>query len=114
MADLNCSNHKRDMRHVSPNCSGHPKELLGVADMKKIAEMIGDLHYETLADLLERLYYKLWEDSNKDRDNARTKLGDNLYDAGASISQAAYHIKRAWEISKPFMAPKIKRETLSA
>jgi len=38
-----------------PDCSQHKKEVAGILDMKVLAEMIGDLHYETLAEFLNSL-----------------------------------------------------------
>jgi hypothetical protein len=85
------------------DCSKHKREIAGITDMKILGEMIGDLHYEALAELFHHLEDKLWKDGNKDFDAGRTKLGDNLIDASFGVQQAHYHIDRAWEISKPFM-----------
>lgn len=85
------------------DCLNHKKELFGQTDMKIVAEAIGDLHYETLQELLGRLATKLYTDGLQDRMNGREKLGRNLNDAADEISFAAYYVKEAWQISKPFM-----------
>jgi hypothetical protein len=85
------------------NCSKHKKEVAGVSDMKILAEMIGNLHYESLAGFLNELAAKLKIDAEKDYDGSRTRLADQLYYASNSIANAYYSIQEAWKISKPFM-----------
>lgn len=67
---------------TKPNCSKHKKDILGVTDMKDLAEMIGDLHYETLSEFLDKLSDKLYLDGAKDSAANRIKLGDMLHYAG--------------------------------
>lgn len=85
------------------NCSQHRKEVLGVSDMKVLAEMIGDLHYESLHDLLVALYRKVYEDGKNDKESGREQLGESLKYAAYNLHNAAMRIQAAWEISKPFM-----------
>lgn len=85
------------------NCSEHKKDLFGETDMKKVAEAIGDLHYETLAELLRNLSIKLYKDGLKDRENNKEKLGYALSNASNDVAASASHITRAYKISKPFM-----------
>lgn len=80
-------------------CSNHKKEIVGISDMKMLAEMIGDLDYETLADLLKYLYDKLQKDGQKDIDGGRTSLGNELLDAAFSVDAASSHIEKAWQIT---------------
>lgn len=87
------------------DCSKHKKEVAGVSDMKKLAEMIGDLHYESLAHLLVELNIKLYLDSSKDFSENRIGLSNNLNAASNRIQEAAKYIYKAWQISKPFMQP---------
>lgn len=49
------------------NCSQHKKEVAGISDMKVLAEMQGDLHYETMAQLFKELGDKLASDGLKDK-----------------------------------------------
>lgn len=92
-----------------PDCSKHTKEVAGISDMKVLAEMVGDLHYETLAVFLERLVDKLYLDATKDQSNGRYKLSCELNHAANCIYYAHINIESAWEISKPFMEEKIKQ-----
>jgi hypothetical protein len=89
-----------------PDCSRHKKEIAGISDMKVLAEMIGDLHYETLAQLLRHLSLKLENDSEKDTAAGRKGLGSRLWSANRDIYEAAININKAWQISKPFMTDK--------
>lgn len=85
------------------NCSKHKKEVCGVSDMKVLAEAIGDLHYETLAELLDKLADKLFLDAAKDRSNDRKQLANVIESAAIQIDSASVDIESAWQISKPFM-----------
>lgn len=85
------------------NCSKHTKEVAGISDMKILAEMVGDLHYETLADFLEKLCEKFILDSAKDRAAGRNELAKVLHCAGCETYHASISIEQAWKISKPFM-----------
>lgn len=86
-----------------PDCSGHKKDLFGETDMKVVAEAIGDLHYETLSELLGHLGAKIFSDGLKDESEGRKWLGYELQKSGRSIGAAKFHLSKAWIISKPFM-----------
>lgn len=88
---------------VKPDCSRHKKEVAGVTDMKQLAEMIGDLHYETLSDFLLELAEKIYKDGQNDFLNGRRMLSNRLFEAQYNIAKAHEFINQAWEISKPFM-----------
>lgn len=88
---------------MKDDCSKHKKEVAGISDMKVLAEIIGDLHYETFAIFLERLSEKLYMDSAKDSAHGRIKLAKVLDTAADNIYWAQIEIEQAWEISKPFM-----------
>ncbi|MBS1915684.1 MAG: hypothetical protein JST87_05365 [Bacteroidetes bacterium] len=88
---------------MTPDCNKHKKEVAGVSDMKVLAEMIGDLHYEALSEFFEHLCDKITLDAAKDRANGRKKLADELDDAAAELLFASVAIEQAWNISKPFM-----------
>lgn len=85
------------------DCSNHKKDVAGISDMKVLAEMIGDLHYETLASMMKNLYDKLWKDGQKDIKEGRTEIGNQLLDASFCADEVRFHIEQAWQISKPFM-----------
>jgi hypothetical protein len=88
------------------DCSNHKKEVCGISDMKELANLIGDLHYETLTELFDNLTIKFQNDCIKDREAGRTELAQCLLWIRSAMSKAGYGAKRAWEISKPFMQPK--------
>jgi hypothetical protein len=85
------------------DCSSHKKDVVGISDMKQLAEMIGDLHYETLSDLLDQLSSKLFLDAAKDRAADRKSLANLLELAASEIHSASVFIDAAWEVSKPYM-----------
>jgi hypothetical protein len=88
------------------DCSKHKKEVAGVSDMKVLAEMIGDLHYQSLSELLYHLSNKIYADGEKDFANGRTTLSHYLFEAQINIHLAYQKIEQAWKISKPFMNKK--------
>lgn len=86
-----------------PDCTNHKKDLFGETDMKKVAEAIGDLHYEALSELLGSLSIKLYRDGLKDLDRDRYRLSCALDDASNRLRECADHVTRAWNISKKYM-----------
>lgn len=85
------------------DCSNHRGEVAGISDMKALAEMIGDLHYEALTALLFNLSDKIFADAQKDIEAKRDKLGYALISVSSSLYDSAARMNTAWEISKPFM-----------
>jgi hypothetical protein len=85
------------------DCSNHKKDIAGITDMKQLAEMIGDLHYEMLAEFLAKLNQKLWEDGLRDKKDGRINLAIKLHKAANFLGDAYNQIYDAWQISKPFM-----------
>lgn len=92
------------------DCSKHKKELFGESDMAKVAEAIGDLHYQTLAELLAHLADKLHADARKDAERGRKLLSEQLDDAAYVIAQAGDYIKDAYLICAPFMNDKTTKD----
>lgn len=88
------------------NCSRHPKDVAGITDMKQLAEMIGDLHYAILRDLLMELQVKLHNDAVNDIKKNKSRLGHLLQKASNWLLEAAVEIEKAWEISRHFMTDK--------
>lgn len=88
-----------------PDCSGHPKDLFGHTDMKEVAEAIGDLNYETLAELMDALANKFSRDAISDAMGGRYDLATELNAASHNIHEAFGNIETAWHYSKPFMNP---------
>lgn len=86
-----------------PDCGEHRRDVFGQNDMKALAEEIGNLHYETLAELLARLEGKIFKDSMKDKSGDRVKLYNSLFLASEHLQLASEYITKAWQISKPYM-----------
>lgn len=86
-----------------PNCDKHLKDVNGISDMDHLAILVGDLHYESLHQLLFSLSNKLFKDSKKDLRGGRGKLALALLSASHNIDDAAGDIEFAWKISQPFM-----------
>lgn len=91
---------------MSNDCSQHKKDLYGHADMKEVAEAIGDLHYETLAELFRQMKRKFSMDAENDLKGERILLSDQLELLADVCYVAELHSFQAWQISKPFMTPK--------
>lgn len=87
----------------TPDCSQHKRDVAGITDMKQLAEIIGDLHYETLAELFKELSKKFHRDSRKDWKHKRIQLSIRLKDASISTKSTFVSINQLWDISKPFM-----------
>ena len=85
------------------DCKNHKKEVAGISDMKVLAEAIGDLHYEALAELFGQLSAKIFKDAQKDDKAGRIALGSILYDLNYMLNACHNLANRAWTISKPFM-----------
>ena len=86
------------------SCDRHQTFIDGYnGSMKMLADDIGNMHYESLSELLGYLSEKLHDDAVKDRDNGRKLLSENLSKASSNIGVAQINIERAWEISKPYM-----------
>jgi len=92
------------------NCSQHKKEVAGISDMKVLAEMIGDLHYQSLEVLLDELQIKINHDAYKDHFEGRVKLSAELTKCVVSLRAASLAIGRAWKISKPYMESSSNKE----
>lgn len=84
-------------------CLKHKKEVAGISDMKVLAEMIGDLHYGTLTELLSNLEQKITKDGKGHVLAGRIDLGLCLTNLAVEIWSASKYAEGACEISKPFM-----------
>ena len=70
-----------------------------------LAEVLGDLKYDQLAEFLDHLSKKMATDAEKDRLRGRTQLALALYRAAHHIESSSEAIDKAWEICEPFMPP---------
>lgn len=82
----------------------HPKQIEKYSgSLKELAEEIGNLHYESLAEFLQLLSSKLDRDADNDAIAGRFKLANELSEAKCYIKDASKKIESAWLISKPYM-----------
>lgn len=84
------------------DCSGHKKDLFGERDMKKVAEVIGDLHYEAMAELYNHLAEKHLNDHLKNKKDHPDEAAALIWMHHA-VNKASCGAERAWKISKPYM-----------
>lgn len=68
-----------------------------------MAESLGNLKYDELAEFLKLLAEKIDQDGQKDASRGRTQLGQSLHDAAKNLDQAAEDIEKAWIICKAYM-----------
>ena len=70
---------------------------------EQLAEDIGNLRYDALAELLRLLAEKIQRDSAKDQARGRPKLAAALLGAADQTDAAALSIEGAWRLSEPHM-----------
>ena len=70
--------------------------------MKELADDIGDLKYNALAEFLELLAAKIEFDGTKDEARGRVKLSENLFSAAKSLKDSQLAIEKAWVICAPY------------
>ncbi len=71
--------------------------------MKKLCEDIGDLQYDSLAELFGLLSDKISNDGLKDRNRNRIKLASCLENTSNLLQEAKKEIDKAWKICEPYM-----------
>ena len=69
----------------------------------ELAEELGNLRYDALAEFLSLLAAKLGEDATQDEKRGRSRLATALRDAATGANEAATAIQRAWKICEPHM-----------
>ena len=72
-------------------------------DWTTLAETLGDLRYDALAEFLEALSEKMAKDAEADAGRARHQLARELYDCAEQLGGASGATKRAWKICARFM-----------
>lgn len=68
-----------------------------------LAEAIGDLKYDALANFLALLAAKIEKDGAKDRNRGRIQLATSLEESAKNLRSAKSSIDIAWQISAPYM-----------
>jgi hypothetical protein len=72
-------------------------------DMEELAEKIGDLQYDALAEFLAALNKKIASDGAKDAARGRVQLASELNQLAKHLAEGAEASQRAWVICEPFM-----------
>lgn len=71
---------------------------------RQLAEDIGDLYYDALADFFRLMAEKMDRDAQADAGRGRHKLATELAACAQHLQQAAEHIDFAWTICEPHVA----------
>lgn len=71
---------------------------------RQLAEDIGDLYYDSLADFLRLMAEKMDRDAQADAGRGRHKLATQLAACAEHLQQAAGHIDVAWKICAPHVS----------
>ena len=77
--------------------------------LAELAEDVGNLRYEALAEFLQLLSAKVAQDAEKDAGRGRAQLASALQDSAAELTASADHMQKAWRIAKPFMPEETMR-----
>jgi hypothetical protein len=84
----------------------HPDKINGYSGtLANLAEEVGNLRYDALAEFLGLLSAKLDRDANLDEGRGRVRLAGLLRQAACPIGEAARAIQQAWRICEPHMGP---------
>lgn len=71
--------------------------------LEELAEDIGDLRYDALADFLALLTAKMHRDAVADEGRKRYKLAKSLHECSRALQESKVAVDEAWRISEPFM-----------
>lgn len=75
-------------------------------NFEQLAEDIGNLRYDTLAEFLTLLSDKIRRDRIKDHEAGRVLLASSLQQASTALATSAAHIRMAWKFCEPHLFPK--------
>lgn len=81
----------------------HKRRVEHYPDHKALAEEIGNLRYDALADLFHELKLKFTKDSNEDLKRKRPKLSGELLAISARMRNAQRAAEKAWDVCEPYM-----------
>ena len=76
--------------------------------LKALAEDIGNLRYDALAELLKLLSDKINQDGEKYLSRNRVKLAACLKECSLELNEASIAIDKAWEICKPYCREEVE------
>jgi hypothetical protein len=71
--------------------------------LAELAEELGNLRYDALAEFLAALSEKIGRDAEQDAARRRKRLAAELQTASRELGKAAGAIERAWTICEPRM-----------
>lgn len=71
--------------------------------MQELAEEVGNLKYDALANFLDLLSQKIENDGMKDAERKRFQLAKQLQTCADSLREAKVVIDKAWKISAPYI-----------
>ena len=96
---------------MKPNCDKHKDRVVKYdGTLEELATDLGDLRYDTLSDLMALLSDKILADGVKDYVGGRPVLSGHLERTAMSLLTVKTHVDNAWDISKPFMNTKTKKD----
>ena len=72
--------------------------------LSELAEDVGNLKYDALADFLRLLAEKVERDGIKDRERGRVRLASALRGCADKLGASAAEAEEAWRIAEPFMS----------
>ncbi|MEO1300380.1 MAG: hypothetical protein AAFW75_32360 [Cyanobacteria bacterium J06636_16] len=70
---------------------------------ESLAEDLGNIYYDSLADFLRLLAEKIQKDGQADYNRGRKKLAQALFSCSETVAEAAQYIDEAWTICEPYM-----------
>jgi hypothetical protein len=82
----------------------HPKQIDRFnGSLAELAEDLGNLQYDVLAEFLGLLAAKIGQDATKDSERGRVKLAALLKQCTDNLNNAEDAITQAWAICQPYM-----------
>lgn len=72
-------------------------------NLEELAEEIGNLRYDALAEFLELLSKKISKDGAKDKGQGRVQLATQLFSCAGKLEESKINVNEAWRISEPYM-----------
>ena len=90
----------------------HTDNIKHYDDVEVLAEALGDLYYDSLADFLNLFSDKILRDGNADMRRNRPELSGHLMECSKHLEAASTEIQKAWEICKPHVWDENKKENM--
>jgi len=82
----------------------HPKQIDRFnGSLTELAEDLGNLQYDVLAEVLGLLAAKIEQDVTKDSERGRVKLAASLKQCADNLNNAEDAIIQSWAICQPYM-----------